>query len=45
MIVYDHFGGEIVRTVNHGVLHQWNVVDGVDDFTHDPFATWAPEKC
>ena len=44
MIVHDRFGGEIFRTVNQGVLHYWNSVDGIDvDLTRDQFDTWAPE--
>ncbi len=44
MIVQDHFGGEMLRTVNQGVLHYWNQVDGVDvDLTRDQFEQWAPE--
>lgn len=45
MIVYDNFGGEILRSVNEGVLHYWNRVDGIEvDLTRDQFVTWAPEN-
>jgi hypothetical protein len=44
MLVFDRFGGEILRTVNQGVLHYWNLVDGVEvDLTRDQLKTWAPE--
>lgn len=44
MIVHDCFGGEILRTVNQGVLHYWNRMDGMDvDLTRDQFDRWAPE--
>ena len=44
MIVHDRFGGEMLRTVNEGVIHYWNRVDDVDvDLTRDQFDTWAPE--
>ena len=44
MIIYDRFGGEILRTVNQGVVHYWNRVDGIEvDLTRDQFDTWAPE--
>ena len=43
LIVYDRFGGEILRTVNEDVLHYWNRVDGIDiDLTRDQFDSWAP---
>ena len=44
MIVHDRFGGEMLRTVNEGVLHYWNLVDDIDvDLTRDQFDSWAPE--
>jgi hypothetical protein len=44
LIVHDRFGGEICRTTNRGVLHDWNRLDGVEvDLTRDQFAVWAPE--
>ena len=44
-MVQDHVGGDVLRTVNEGVLHYWNRVDGVDvDFTRDQFDVWAPEE-
>jgi len=44
MIVHQRFGGEMLRTVNEGVIHYWNRVDDVDvDLTRDQFDTWAPE--
>ena len=43
MIVHDRFGGEILRTVNEGVVHYWNRVDDVAvDLTRDQFDSWAP---
>ena len=43
MIVHDRFGGEMLRTVNEGVVHYWNRVDDVDvDLTRDQFDTWDP---
>jgi hypothetical protein len=44
MIVHDRFGGEMLRTVNQGVIHYWNRVDDVDiDLTRDQFDTWDPD--
>jgi hypothetical protein len=44
MIVHDRFGGEMLRTVNQGVLHYWNRVDGTDvDLTREQFDTWFPD--
>jgi hypothetical protein len=44
MIVHDRFGGEMLRTLNEGVIHYWNRVDDIDiDFTRDQFDTWDPE--
>ncbi len=45
MIVYDRFDGEMLRTVNEGVIHYWNRVGDIDvDLTRDQFDTWAPEE-
>lgn len=45
MIVHDRFGGEMLRSVNEGVMHYWNRIDGVDvDLTRDQFDTWAPTQ-
>ncbi len=45
MIVQDHVGGDILRTVNEGVLHYWNRVEGVDvDLTRDQFDAWDPHE-
>ena len=44
LLVHDRFGGELLRTMNQGVLHYWNRLDGVDvDLTRDQFEVWAPE--
>jgi hypothetical protein len=44
LLVHDRFGGEMLRTVNEGVIHYWNRVDGIDcDLTRDQFDAWAPE--
>ncbi|MGD0392741.1 MAG: hypothetical protein ABSC41_08855 [Acidimicrobiales bacterium] len=44
MIVREQFGGEILRTINEGVIHYWNRVDDIEvDLTRDQFDTWAPE--
>lgn len=44
MIVHDRFGGEMLRAVNEGVVHYWNLVDDIDvDLTRDQFDAWAPE--
>jgi hypothetical protein len=44
MIVHNRFGGEVLRTLNEGVIHYWNRVDDIDvDLTRDQFDTWAPD--
>jgi hypothetical protein len=44
MIVQDRFGGDVLRTLNGGVVHYWNRVDDVEvDLTRDQFDTWAPD--
>jgi hypothetical protein len=45
MIVQDHFGRAILGTVNEGVRHHWNRIEGVDvDLTRDQFDGWDPDK-
>lgn len=45
LVVHDRFGGEIYRTINQGLMHYWNRVDGVEvDLTRDQFEVWAPEE-
>jgi len=44
LVVEERFGGEICRTINAGVVHYWNLVDGRPvDLTRDQFEVWAPE--
>ena len=43
MIVHDRFGGEMLRTVNEGVIHYWIRVNDIDiDLTRDQSDSWAP---
>ena len=45
MLVWDRFGGEMLRTVNQGVPHYWNRLKGVEvDLTRDQYDVWAPEE-
>lgn len=45
LLVFDRFGGDILRTVNQGVPHYWNRIGGLDvDLTRDQFDLWAPEE-
>ena len=45
MLVFDRFGGDILRTVNQGAPHYWNRIDGLEvDLTRDQFDLWDPEE-
>src|SRR5918995_293808 len=44
LLVHDRFGGELLRTINQGVPHYWNRLNGVEvDLARDRFEVWAPE--
>lgn len=45
MVVQDYFGGELLRVINQGVSHYFNLLpDGTElDLTRDQFPIWAPE--
>jgi hypothetical protein len=43
MLVQDIFGGELMRGINEGDSHYWNLIDGREvDLTRDQFRVWAP---
>lgn len=46
LVVQDHFGGDLLRVVNEGASHYFNVMpDHVwVDLTRSQFDTWAPSE-